>query len=424
MRLNAKVFPIITVLAFIMQFIDPSRVWVILMICIGGTWLVCWWWARELARSLRFEREMRYGWAQVGDRLEERFTLTNTFMLPVTWITVKDHSTLPDHHASIATGVDGNSLSQWKVTSQCTRRGVYRLGGTTLETGDPFGIYTLTFEDPTSSTLAIMPPVLSLPQFQIASSGWAGNGRPTRRSLEETINASHTREMVPNDPMRLIHWKSTARYNKFFVRQFEGTPAGDRWILLDLHKESQLGEGWNSTEEHGVILASSLAMQGLSEEHPVGIMINGSEPSWIVPRRNEHQARALLKALAVASPSDLDLKTYIERMGQTVGSQSSLLVITANSDPTWTESLLPLIQRGVMPTVFLFDTLSFSGVSDIRAVEDVLQSLGIPYHVIPREMLDKPQARPGTEGEWQWRISATGKAIALHEPVEEWRRLE
>jgi uncharacterized protein (DUF58 family) len=424
LRLNAKIFPIIGAIAFVMQIIDPSRVWIILLIGMGGTWLLCWWWARGLSRSLTFEREMRYGWAQVGDRLEERFTLTNSSMFPVTWITVKDHSTLPDHHASVATGVDGRSLSQWKILSQCTRRGVYALGGTTLETGDPFGIYTLTFEDPTSSTLAVMPPVLSLPRFDIASSGWAGNGKPSRRSLEETINASHTREMAPNDPMRLIHWKSTARHNKFFVRQFEGTPAGDWWILLDLHKDSQLGEGWNSTEEHGVILASSLAMQGLNEEHPVGMTINGSEPHWIVPRRNEHQARALLKALAVAAPSELELKEYIERTGQTIGSHSSLLIITANTNPMWTESLLPLIWRGVMPTVFLFDAISFGGVSDTQAAQETLQSLGVPCHVIPREMLDKPQARPGTEGEWEWRISATGKAIAVNQPTEDWRRLE
>ena len=424
LRLNAKIFPVIGVLAFIMQIVDPSRVWVILLIGMGGTWLVCWWWARGLSRSLTFEREMRYGWAQVGDRLEERFTITNSFVLPVTWITVKDHSTLPDHHASVATGVDGNSLSQWKILSRCSRRGVYTLGGTTLETGDPFGIYTLTFDDPTSSTLAVMPPVLSLPTFHIASSGWAGNGKPSRRSLEETVNASHTREMVPNDPLRLIHWKSTARHNKFFVRQFEGTPAGDRWILLDLHKDSQLGEGWNSTEEHGVILASSLAMQGLHEEHPVGMTINGHEPSWIVPRRNEHQARALLKALAVAEPSELELKEYIERIGQTVGSHSSLLIITANTDPAWTESLLPLMWRGVMPTVFLFDVPSFGGTSNTDAVEEALQSFGVPCHVIPREMLDKPQARPGTEGEWEWRISATGKAIAVNQPAEDWRSLK
>src|SRR5215218_838444 len=99
-RLNARILPLIGVLAFGMQIIDPSRVWVILFIGIGGAWLACRWWARGLARSLQFARERRFGWAQVGDRLEERFTLTNQFMLPATWVTLHDHSTLPDHHAS------------------------------------------------------------------------------------------------------------------------------------------------------------------------------------------------------------------------------------------------------------------------------------------------------------------------------------
>src|SRR5512133_3950255 len=214
-RLNTKVFPVITVLAFVMQIIDPSRVWMILLIGVGGAWLICWWWARGLVRSLHFEREMRFGWAQVGDRLEERFTLTNQFIIPATWVTLQDYSTLPDHNTSVATGVDSSSTAQWRILTQCTRRGVYTLGGTTLETGDPFGVYTVMLEDPTSSTLAIMPPVLSLPLFQINSSGWAGEGKPNRHALQETVNATHTREMLPNDPMRLIHWKTSARQNKF-----------------------------------------------------------------------------------------------------------------------------------------------------------------------------------------------------------------
>jgi len=424
LRLNAKIFPIIAVLAFIMQIVDPSRVWVILLIGIGGTWLVCWWWVRGLASQLTFEREMRYGWAQVGDRLEERFTLMNQFKLPATWVTVQDHSTLPDHHASVATGVDGSSTSQWKILSQCTRRGVYILGGTTLETGDPFGIYTLTLEDPISSTLAVMPPIVSLPRFHILSSGWAGEGKTNPRSLEETINASHTREMVPNDPMRWIHWKSTAKQNKFFVRQFEGTPAGDWWILLDLDKNSQTGVGWDSTEEHSVILASSLASQGLNEEHPVGLALNGSEPTWIVPRRNEYQQKTLLKSLAVATTSDLDLKDYLQRIGQTLGSHSSVLIVTSNANAEWTQALLPLMWRGIMPTIFLLEPKSYGASIPTKAIEDALQMIGVPCHVIQKEILDQRQIRPGHEGEWEWRISATGKAIAINKPVDDWRRLE
>jgi len=424
LRLNAKLFPLIAALALFMQVIDPSRVWVILLIGIGGVWLVCWWWVRGLARSLKFEREVRFGWAQVGDRLEERFTLTNRFPFPATWVTLHDHSTLPDHYASVATGVEGSSTSQWKINTRCTRRGVYTLGGTTLETGDPFGLYTITLEDPTSSTLAVMPPVLSVPEFPILASGWTGEGKPRRFALQETINTSHTREMQPNDPVRLIHWKTTARQGKFFVRQFEGTPAGDWWIALDLDKDVQLGTGWDSTEEHAVILASSLAAQGLSHDHPVGLSINGSQPDWVVPRRNEYQLRSLLKALAVASPSEMSLKNYLQRAGQSFSSHCSLLIITGNTDPEWSQFLLPLMWRGIMPTVFLFDPLTFGGSADTNAVSSVFQSMEIPCHVIPKELLDKPQARPGHEGEWEWRISATGKAHAVRTAHEEWRGLQ
>ena len=423
MQLNAKALPVLAGLALVMQIIDPSRAWIILLIGAGGTWLICWWWARGLARSLKLEREIRFGWAQVGDRLEERFTLTNEFLWPATWVAVQDHSDLPDHSASVATGVDGHSTSQWKIHSQCTRRGVYTLGGTTLETGDPLGIYSLRLEDPTSVTLAVMPPVVTLPKFHVASSGWAGEGRFSARSLEETINASHTREMVPGDPMRFIHWKSSARQNKFFVRQFEGTPGGDWWVLLDLHQASQLGAGWDSTEEHGVIVAASLAARGLEEEHPVGLAINGREPDWIVPRRNENQLRTLLKALAVAAPAVMGIRDYLQRIGQTLGSRSSLLIITANADPAWTESLLPLMWRGVMPTVFMLDPGSYGGTTRTNAVEAALSSIGATCHMIPRQLLDTRETRPGKAGEWEWRVLGTGKAVAVRGPAAEWRRL-
>lgn len=423
-RLNAKVLPVIAGMALIMQILDPSRVWVILLSGVGGAWLICWWWARGLARSLRFEREMRFGWAQVGDRLEERFTLVNQFWLPATWVTLQDHSTLPDHHASVASGVDGASTSQWRILTRCTQRGVYTLGGTTLETGDPLGIYTITTEDPTSSTLAVMPPVLSLPQFEITASGMTGEGQPKRHALQETINVSHTREMLPNDPMRLVHWKTTARQNKFFVRQFEGTPAGDWWLVLDLDRETQLGMGWDSIEEHSIILTSSLAAQGLNADHPVGLSINGGQSDWIVPRRNEYQLRSLLKALAVAAPSEIHLKDYLLRVGASFSSHCSLLIITADTNPEWIQALIPLVWRGIMPTVFLFDPVTFGGSAETKGISQVLRSMSIPCHVIPKELLDQPQARPGHEGEWEWRISATGKAYAVRSAQEDWRGLQ
>ena len=153
------------------------------------------------------------------------------------------------------------------------------------------------------------------------------------------------------------------------------------------------------------------------------LAVNGAEPTWHVPRRNEHQGRALLKALATASPADLSLKEYLARAGRSFGGYCSLLIVTANADVAWTEALVPLMWRGLMPTVFLFDPLSFGGTSNTNAVAEALQTLDVPCHIIPKELLDKPQARPGHEGEWAWRITATGKAVLVNAPVEEWRRL-
>ena len=80
--------------------------------------------------------------------------------------------------------------------------------------------------------------------------------------------------------------------------------------------------------------------------------------------------------------------------------------------------------RGIMPTIFLLDAASFGGGATTTGITQALQFLGVTCHVIPKELLDKPQARPGREGEWEWRISATGKAIPVRVAQEDWRGLK
>jgi hypothetical protein len=83
-----------------------------------------------------------------------------------------------------------------------------------------------------------------------------------------------------------------------------------------------------------------------------------------------------------------------------------------------------LMWRGIRPTIFLFDRISFGGSTDTKIISEIFQSMSIPYHVIPGALLDKPQARPGHEGEWEWRISATGKAHAVRTAQGDWRGLQ
>jgi hypothetical protein len=64
----------------------------------------------------------------------------------------------------------------------------------------------------------------------------------------------------------------------------------------------------------------------------------------------------------------------------------------------------------------IFDPVSYGGDGELSGIQTVLNSLGISPYIIRREMLDKPETRPGHEGEWQWFVTGLGRAIPLRKP--------
>ena len=177
-RLNSKILPILLVVFFIMQILDASKVWVALLVGLGLAFLVSFLWISSLAQNLSLVREMRFGWAQVGDRLEERFTLENHGWASCLWIEIEDQSNLPGYQATLVTGVEGRSHTEWRTESVCSHRGLFTIGPTRLTTGDPFGIFTLQIQDSASRLVIVVPPIVPLPAIEVAPGGRSGSGRP------------------------------------------------------------------------------------------------------------------------------------------------------------------------------------------------------------------------------------------------------
>ena len=88
-RLKNRLLQVLVIALAIMQLIDPSKIWTIFLVGLGGLWLVSYIMTRSLATNLKLVREMRFGWVQVGDVLEERFTLKNEGWIPATWVEIK-----------------------------------------------------------------------------------------------------------------------------------------------------------------------------------------------------------------------------------------------------------------------------------------------------------------------------------------------
>lgn len=424
-RFHSWLWPVLALLLAALQLIWPNRAWSTLLIILAGSWLISFLWTLSLARHLFLDRKMRYGWAQVGDQLEERFTVVNDSTLPGLWLEVQDLSNLPDYTAGRVTSIGPNQTMEWKTEGLCTRRGLFNLGPTILRSGDPLGLCSLELVHPNSAVLLVVPPVLPLPAIEIAAGGRAGEGRrPRRAALETTVSVETVREYASGDPLKAIHWPTSARRDALYVRQFEHMPASDWWIFLDLEGRHQAGSGFESTEEHGVILAASLAHRGLREGHSVGLVTCSPELTWLSPQHGSGHSMNILRALAVARPGECPLSDLLENANKSVRYGASLIIITPNMQADWVAALLQLVRLGITPTVLLLDPQTFGGTESTGSAVSLLNEYGIAHSVIQSDLLNRPEAHPGQQGKWEWRVMGRGKAVAVRKPTDTgWRTL-
>ena len=157
----------------------------------------------------------------------------------------------------------------------------------------------------------------------------------------------------------MVHWRTTARQGQLHVRTFDNTPLGDWWLILDANQGVQAGLGARSTAEHSVILAASLTDRGLRLGRAVGLAADGDSLIWLPPGQGDGQRWAILRALALLEPGRRSLADMLDGLSSSLGKDSSLILITPDVSGDWLEALLPLIWRGLAPTVLVLDPACF-----------------------------------------------------------------
>ena len=389
-RLTSRLPVVVAGILLVLQIFSPAPPVMFGLTVLVVTLIVAYLWARQLAQGVAMNRERRYGWAQVGDVLEERFTLHNDAWVPILWAEVRDFSDLPGYSASRAAGLGTRSTSRWRVTGTCQQRGLYRLGPTQILMGDPFGLFEVTLTHDYSEAFVVYPPIAALPSLIEPRGMSRGSTRTNIRSLDFTTNASSVRQYAPGDALKRIHWRSTARRStpekeEIYVKEFDLEPAGDLWIVLDMDKSVHVGEGAESTEEYGVILAASLAYQMLRSGHAVGLITHGDEPSLVPARRGHHQLWEILRVLAGAhAVSRTPFHELLMLFEPVMGRGMTAALITPSTDPAWLRGVSALLRHGIHSAGLLLDAHSFGGDGNIQGIMGALADLGIGSHVIAR----------------------------------------
>ena len=395
----------------------PDRIWTTLLIGLFGLIAIAFIWARVLARGLAAERRLKYGWVSVGDRLEEEFAVFNRSGLPALWVEIRDHSNVPGYRIGAVRSVGAADSVRWRQSSVCSRRGQYHLGPWEIVSGDPFNLFWVSRRYDAAQELIIHPPIHTALPIPLPPGRVEGRSRSRERSPQATVNAATVRDYHVHDPYRWIHWPTTARRDALYVRQFERDAAGDIRLVLDCQAAAQLGEGPDGTEEHAVLLAASLAARALSEMRDIGLNAYAREPQIVPPGLGEGQQWRILRALALLrADGDVGLDRALREFGTSARRGSAAVIVTPTAEPGWLPQLAQLARQGIECQVLLLDRPSFGGEGNSETLRRAISLLGIRCATIRRGEIGRPVVEEAHRGFWEFKVTGTGKAVAVRRP--------
>jgi uncharacterized protein (DUF58 family) len=420
----------------------PTPVAAVGMAALSGWLLAAWLWARSLARGLTAQRDLHYTAVQVGDELEEHFTVDNASWLPVLWAEVVDQSDLPGYAASSVRAVGGLASLRWRVHGLCRRRGLFVLGPWELRTGDPFGLFLVRQVYTQRRELLVYPPLASLPQRLRPHTRYVGEQRRLRQLLPaESLNALKTRPYSPGDPLRHVHWPTTARHGQLYVRVFEPEATSTVWLVPDLdasvhlaltgtceagHDLVHAAPHDQSTEELMVLLAASLADALLRCHLAVGLLAHTGpgRVAAVRPARGRAQLWPLLRALApLRAAGDLPLAEVLTHLEPLFSSRDRLIVITPSFEGEWPRGLRRTAGRGGLECM-LIDRASFGGQGRAEACLWSLAEQGVAGQVVRRGELEPAGPAYSALRRWEFMTLATGRAVPRQTPRPSTQRVE
>lgn len=151
-----------------------------------------------------------------------------------------------------------HSSYQWVYYAATQRRGIYRWQEVNLRTATPFDLVSCRRRRQVAAKAIVYPRVLTLvkcPLVDTIGTDESTHQQSDHRYLAATEGVTRTlRSYRYGDPMRLIHWRTSARLGEFKVRELEVITGGQE-VIIALDSVSQ----WNKEDfEVAVIAAASL----------------------------------------------------------------------------------------------------------------------------------------------------------------------
>jgi uncharacterized protein (DUF58 family) len=358
-------------------------------------------WTSFSLAGVRVHRHARILRQQVGQTFVERYDIINQSPIPKIWIKLLDQSEISTSEGSrMITYLRGRESRSFNTFSILKYRGMFNLGPTTITSGDVLGLFSISRKFEPDARLLVLPHMEEIKNFP-APFGILPGGRALRlKTTEVTPYSSGVREYISGDPLRRIHWPSSARKDKLIVKEFEKDPLAEVWIFLDASKnihvetfieDNKEGIGsiiWAdrrrkfklppSTFEYSVCIAASIAKYYINQRREVGLSTCGSTHLIMPADRGERQMAKILDNLALlTSEGSMPLFMLVTSHLSSLIKGSTAIIITASGEEDVIMTCNSLLSHGISPVIILVDAGTFGGRTGAEELEERLINLNV-----------------------------------------------
>lgn len=358
----------------------------------GASWL----WTRQSLLNLHFARYLSETRAFRGEHLTVTFKLENRGWLPLAWVEVDEHISdrvrpigverLPaDRVGSTtirhATPLRWKQRVTWSVTLQSLERGSHQIGPASIRSGDPFGFFTRQLIIPQETSFLVYPDIVQLDDMDFPPDFPFGGRRVPRHLLTDPVRVIGVRDYAPDDSIRHIHWKASARLQHPQVKIFEPTVDLQVGLFLNLDTFERYWEGMDSIRtESAIIAASSIASRLLNDRAMVGLSANGvvtnsDQNLRVPPGRGPRQLHSILEGLARLSPMAVSsFPRLLTIEGRRYPAGSTIVIITCLMTEPLEIALQTLLEHGqrvVLIRVGEFDTPRLANLQVLTVPADL-----------------------------------------------------
>ena len=226
-----------------------------------------------------------------------------------------------------------------RIKAKCTKRGYYVFPRVGITTSDPFLIERFTKDFDNDAHLVVLPEVQNAEITRILMSVTLSELQCRRTLLTDPFSLAGIREYGPNDPMKSINWKASAKTGDLMVNQNASTCAQKVHIFVNLEKYNPKGS--TSLLEKSISLAYTYLKELAGLGIPASVYTNGLDILSDLPAVSETEPGTdsiskrgvMLAGIDLTKPALLFAEIFEKYVYSTDQSDFIVIISAHSSDP-------------------------------------------------------------------------------------------